>query len=72
MASLFDKYRGWIADERRMKLAKPDARYMHCLPCDRGHEVADEVLDGPWGITAFDEAENRLHAQKGMMASIIP
>lgn len=71
MAKLFSKYEDWIADERRMRLAKPDARYMHCLPCERGFEVADEVLDGPWGITAFDEAENRLHAQKGMMASII-
>jgi ornithine carbamoyltransferase len=55
-----------------MKIAKPDARYMHCLPCERGFEVTDEVLDGPWGVTAFDEAENRLHAQKGVMACIIP
>ncbi len=72
MAKLFSKYRGWIADEKRMKLAKPDARYMHCLPCERGFEVSNEVLDGPWGVTAFDEAENRLHAQKGVMAAIIP
>lgn len=71
IAKLFDKYKDWIADEKRMKLAKPDARYMHCLPCERGHEVSNEVLDGPWGVTAFDEAENRLHAQKGVMASII-
>jgi N-acetylornithine carbamoyltransferase len=72
MAKLFEKYRDWTADESRMNLAKPDARYMHCLPCDRGYEVSDEVLDGKWGLTTFDEAENRLHAQKGMMASIIP
>lgn len=72
MAKLFSKYKGWIADEKRMKLAKPDARYMHCLPCERGFEVSNEVLDGPWGVTAFDEAENRLHAQKGVMAAIIP
>lgn len=72
MAKLFSKYQGWIADEKRMKLAKPDARYMHCLPCERGYEVSNEVLDGPWGVTAFDEAENRLHAQKGVMAAIIP
>ena len=72
MAKLFGKYRGWIADEKRMNMAKPDARYMHCLPCERGHEVTDAVLDGKWGITAFDEAENRLHAQKGVMACIIP
>ncbi len=72
MAKLFRVYEGWIADERRMNLAKPDARYMHCLPCERGFEVSDEVLDGKWGVTAFDEAENRLHAQKGIMACIIP
>ncbi len=72
MAKLFLKYKDWIADEKRMKLGKPDIRYMHCLPCERGYEVADAVLDGPWGITAFDEAENRLHAQKGVMACIIP
>jgi N-acetylornithine carbamoyltransferase len=73
MAKLFSKYKGWIADEKRMKLAKPDARYMHCLPCERGFEVTDEVLDGKWGNpTTYDEAENRLHAQKGVMACIIP
>jgi len=72
MTKLFGKYKGWIADEKRMNLAKPDARYMHCLPCERGFEVTNEVLDGKWGITAFDEAENRLHAQKGVMACIIP
>jgi N-acetylornithine carbamoyltransferase len=72
MAQLFRNYRDWIADERRMRLAKPGARYMHCLPCERGYEVADEVLDGEWGTTAFDQAENRLHAQKGVMACIIP
>jgi N-acetylornithine carbamoyltransferase len=72
MAKLFSKYKGWIADEKRMNMAKPDARYMHCLPCERGFEVTDGVLDGKWGITAFDEAENRLHAQKGVMACIIP
>jgi N-acetylornithine carbamoyltransferase len=71
MAKLFREYQGWIADERRMRLAKPEARYMHCLPCERGFEVSDAVLDGKWGAAAFDEAENRLHAQKGVMACII-
>ena len=72
MAGLFAKYRTWCADERRMKLAKPVSHYMHCLPCERGHEVTDTVLDGAWGRSAFVEAENRLHAQKGIMACIIP
>jgi len=72
MAKLFSNYKGWIADVKRMKMAKPGAHYMHCLPCERGFEVADEVLDGPWGKACFVEAENRLHAQKGVMACIIP
>ncbi|HEX7974411.1 MAG TPA: ornithine carbamoyltransferase [Anaerolineales bacterium] len=72
MAKLFSKYKGWIANTKRMKMAKADANYMHCLPCERGYEVEDAVLDGPWGKAAFMEAENRLHAQKGVMACIIP
>ncbi len=73
MAKLFDKYRGWIADEERMRLAKDSAFYMHCLPCERGYEVSDAVLDDPkWGTPCYDEAENRLHAQKGVMACIVP
>ena len=72
MAKLFGKYKGWIADERRMSMAKPDAHYMHCLPCERGFEVTDAVLDGRWGQKTYDEAENRLHAQKGVMACIMP
>ncbi len=72
MMSLFNKYKDWIADEKRMNLAKPESQYMHCLPCERGAEVSDDVLDGKWGHACYDEAENRLHAQKGMMAAIIP
>ena len=71
MTKLFSQYKGWIADRKRMDLAKRGAHYMHCLPCERGFEVTDEVLDGPWGVSCFDEAENRLHAQKGVMACII-
>ena len=61
------KYVDWITDERRMALAKPDAIYMHCLPADRNIEVADGVIDGPQSVV-YDEAENRLHVQKAVMA----
>jgi ornithine carbamoyltransferase len=49
-----------------MSLAKPDALFMHCLPAHRGDEVTDEVIDGSQSVV-FDEAENRLHAQKGIL-----
>ncbi len=60
-------YQDWIADERRMALAKDDALYMHCLPADRNVEVTDGVIDGPQSVV-YDEAENRLHVQKAVMA----
>jgi N-acetylornithine carbamoyltransferase len=65
--ALTEKYKSWITDGRRMKLAKSDAIYMHCLPADRNLEVTDEVIDGPQSVV-YDEAENRLHAQKAVMA----
>jgi N-acetylornithine carbamoyltransferase len=57
----------WICDARRMSLAAPDALYMHCLPADRGKEVTDEVIDGPQSVV-FDEAENRMHTGKALLA----
>ena len=49
-----------------MAQAKPDALFMHCLPAHRGEEATNEVMDGPNSVI-FDEAENRLHAQKAIM-----
>ena len=54
-------------DERLMAHAKPDAIFMHCLPAKRGQEVTAGVIDGPQSVV-WDEAENRLHAQKGILA----
>jgi ornithine carbamoyltransferase len=54
-------------DERLMARAKPDAIFMHCLPAKRGEEVTAGVIDGPQSVV-WDEAENRLHAQKGILA----
>ena len=62
-----DQYKDWIADEAKIALGKDDAIYMHPLPADRDVEVTSAVLDGPHSVV-FDEAENRLHAQKAVMA----
>ncbi|HRK35181.1 MAG TPA: ornithine carbamoyltransferase [Candidatus Hydrogenedentes bacterium] len=57
-------------NSRLMSLAKPDALFLHCLPAKRGLEVTDDVMDGPQSIV-FDEAENRLHAQKAILVQLI-
>jgi ornithine carbamoyltransferase len=59
--------RPYQVNAKLMALANPDAVFMHCLPAHRGDEVTDEVIDGPQSVV-FDEAENRLHAQKGVLA----
>jgi len=65
--STLEANRAWKCTEDRMKLASDDVIYMHALPADRGNEVEDSVIDGPHsGI--YDEAENRLHTSKAVMA----
>ena len=62
-----DRYQ---VDADLMALAKPDALFLHCLPADRGFEVTSEVIDGPQSVV-WDEAENRLHAQKALMVWLL-
>jgi ornithine carbamoyltransferase len=57
-------------DSELMSLAKPDALFLHCLPADRGYEVTADVIDGPQSVV-WDEAENRLHAQKALMVWLL-
>ena len=61
-----NQLRGYQVNEELMALAKPDALFMHCLPAHRNDEVTSAVMDGPHSVI-FDEAENRLHAQKAVM-----
>ena len=67
--AVFEANKDWITTEEKMELTN-DALYMHCLPADRGMEVTDEVIDGPNSVI-IEEAGNRLHGQKGMMALIM-
>ena len=64
---LIETYPEWRCDADRMALGKDHMLYMHPLPADRGREVTDEVIDGPQSVV-YDEAENRLHVQKALMA----
>jgi ornithine carbamoyltransferase len=63
-------FEDWQVDAEMMRLAKPDALFMHCLPAHRGEEVAAEVIDGPQSVV-WDEAENRLHVQKALMEYLL-
>ncbi|SDW75843.1 ornithine carbamoyltransferase [Nitrosomonas communis] len=65
-----DAFADFCVDEEMMSYAKKDALFMHCLPAHRGEEVAAEVLDGPQSVV-WDEAENRLHAQKALMEYLL-
>jgi N-acetylornithine carbamoyltransferase len=66
-AAIIAQYADWITDERRMALAADGALYMHPLPADRNVEVTDAVIDSPASVV-YDEAENRMHVQKAVMA----
>ena len=60
-------FESYTVDEALMDLADPDAVFLHCLPAHRGEEVTDAVIDGPKSLV-WDEAENRIHAQKAVLA----
>lgn len=63
-------FQGYQIDSALMQLAASDAIFMHCLPAYRGYEVTEEVLEGPHSVV-FDEAENRLHAHKAILAAVV-
>jgi len=64
------KFSRYQVNEALMGLARPDALFMHCLPAHRGEEVTDEVIESPTSVV-FDQAENRLHAQKAMLVKVL-
>jgi ornithine carbamoyltransferase len=63
-------FEAFQVDRKVMARAKPDALFMHCLPAHRGEEVTAEVIDGPASVV-WDEAENRLHAQKALLEFLL-
>jgi ornithine carbamoyltransferase len=65
-----EAFQGYQVDAQLMALAKPDAIFMHDLPAHRGEEITDEVIEGPQSVV-FQQAENRLHAQKALLAALM-
>lgn len=65
--SIMDKSKDWTCSQPLMDLTDKRSILMACLPVDRGHEVANDVLDGPRSVV-YDEAENRLHVQKAVLS----
>ncbi len=63
-------FRGYTVDAKLMRLADPAAIFLHCLPAHRGEEVTDEVIEGPQS-RVWDQAENRLHVQKALLATLL-
>jgi len=70
MKENLEKYRHWICDSARFSHAKKDAKIMHALPADRGHEITDELLDSASSVV-YEEAENRLHTAKSILALLM-
>jgi ornithine carbamoyltransferase len=63
-------FQAYQINDRLLSIAKPDCIVMHCLPAHRGQEVTAEVMDGPHSVV-FDQAENRLHAQKAVLYTLL-
>jgi len=63
-------FAGYIVDERLMAAARPNAIALHCLPAHRGEEISEGVIEGPQSAV-FDQAENRLHAQKALLELLL-
>jgi ornithine carbamoyltransferase len=68
--AIIDKYKDWTCNTELMDFARKSSIFMHCLPADRGHEATNEVMDGPHSVI-YDEAENRLHVQKAVLALVM-
>ena len=66
-----EAFKGFCVDSELMSLAAPGVKFLHCLPAHRGEEVSAGVMDDPKRSIVFDEAENRLHVQKAVMAMLM-